>query len=275
MNEYSKFYGFSEDPFDIKPDPKFFFLSESHREAMASLLYGINRKKGFVVILGEAGIGKTTLIHHVINTLDAGVKTILFPHSHLHFHEMLKEMLLTLKLPLGLETKGSMIHALYYHLIQCREQNETVAIIIDEAENIGIDVIEEVRLLANLETSTSKLLQIVLVGEPGLRDKLRKEVIRQIKQRVVISCWINPLTEEESRQYIDHRLKIVGSGCSEVFTDGALSLICRYAKGIPLALNTLCHNALSVGYGRSEKRISPATVKKVRGKKEILSLERG
>ncbi len=273
MNEYSRFYGFSEDPFDNKPDPKFFFLSESHREALASLLYGINRKKGFVVILGEAGIGKTTLIQHVINKLDAGVKTILFPHSHLHFHEMLKEMLLTLKLPLGLETKGSMIHALYYHLIQCREQNETVAIIIDEAENIGINVIEEVRLLANLETSTSKLLQIVLVGESGLRDKLRKEVIRQIKQRVVISCWINPLTEEESAQYIDHRLKIVGSGCSEVFTDGALSLISRYAKGIPLALNILCHNALSVGHARSEKKISPATVKRVRGKKEILSLE--
>ena len=186
------------------------------------MLYGINRKKGFIVILGEAGIGKTTLIHHLINTLDAKVKTILFPHSHLPFHEMLKEMLLTLKLPLGLETKGSMIHELYYHLIQCLEQDETVAVIIDEAENIGLDVIEEVRLLANLETSTSKLLQIVLVGEPGLRDKLRSEVIRQIKQRVVISCRINPLTEEESMRYIDHRLKIVGSGCSEVFTDEAL-----------------------------------------------------
>lgn len=274
MTDYMKFYGFSEDPFDIKPDSKFFFPSESHTEALASLLYGINRKKGFIVILGEAGIGKTTLIHHLINTLDANVTTLLFPQSQLPFHQMLKDMLLRLNLPLGLETKGSMIHELYYHLIRCLERDETVTVIIDKAEDIGLDVIEEVRLLANLETSTSKLLQIVLVGQPGLREKLRSEVIRQIKQRIVISCQINLLTEEESMRYIDHRLKIAGSVCSEIFTDEALSLICRYAKGIPLAINTLCHNALSVGYGRSEQRISPATVKKVRNEKEIMTTEK-
>jgi general secretion pathway protein A len=274
MCDYNKFYGFSADPFDIKPDPKFFFPSESHKEALASLLYGIKSKKGFVVILGEAGIGKTTLIHHLISTLDTGAKTILFPQSQLPFHQMLKQMLLTLKLPLGPETKGSMIHKLYYHLIQCLEQNETVAVIIDEAQDIGIDVIEEIRLLANLETSTSKLLQIVLVGEPELGDKLRNEVIRQIKQRVVISRRIDPLTEEESMRYIDHRLKMVGSGCSEVFTEKALSLICMYAKGIPLALNTLCNNALSVGCRLSGKRISASTVKKVRFERSILTTKR-
>ncbi len=274
MTDYIKFYGFSEDPFDISPDPKFFFPSESHSEALASLLYGINRKKGFLLILGEDGIGKTTLIHHLLNQLDEKVKTLLLPQSHLPFHQILREMLLQLNLPLGVETKGSMIHELYHHLIRCMERDETVAVIIDEAENIGLDVIEEVRLLANLETSTSKLLQIVLVGQPALGEKLRSDIIRQIKQRIVISYRINPLTEEESMRYIDHRLKIVGSGCSEVFTDQALSLICRHAKGIPLALNILCYNALSVGYGRSEKRISPATVKKVQSEKERVSPER-
>ncbi len=273
MTDYLRFYGFSEDPFDIKPDPKFFFPAEGHGEALASMLYGINQKKGFVVILGDAGIGKTTLINHLLSTLNAGVKTILIPHSEIPFHEMLKQMLIALKLPPGSETKGSMIHELYYHLIQCLKQNETVAIIIDEAENISLDVIEEVRLLANLETSTAKLLQIVLVGELGLRDKLRSEVIRQIKQRVVINCQISPLTKDESLRYIDHRLKTAGSGSSQVFTEGALSLICRHANGIPLALNTLCHNALSVGYHRSEKIISPATVKKVQSQQEILSPE--
>ncbi len=274
MTDYTKFYGFSENPFDVAPDPKFFFPSESHSEALASLLYGVNHRKGFVLILGEAGIGKTMLIHHLMNTLDAKVKTVLFPKSHIPFEEMLKDMLLKLKLPLGLETKGSMMHGLYYHLIQCLGRDENVAVIIDEAENIRLDVLEEVRLLANLETSTSKLLQIVLVGQPELREKLRSEVIRQIRQRIVISCQIKPLTKEESIRYIDHRLKIVGSGCSEVFTDEALSMICRYAKGVPLALNTLCSNALSLGYGLSEKKVSPSMVKKIRSDKEILTAER-
>jgi general secretion pathway protein A len=274
MTDYTTFYGFSENPFGIPPDPKFFFPSESHSEALASLRYGITYKKGFILILGEAGIGKTLLIQHLLNTLDAQVKTILFPQSQIPFQQMLKDMLIKLKLPPGLGTKGSMMHVLYDHLIGCLARDETIAVMIDEAQNIGLKVIEEVRLLANLETGTSKLLQIVLVGQPELREKLRSEVIRQIKQRIVISCQINRLTEKESMQYIDHRLKIAGSSASEVFTDEALSLICRYAKGIPLALNTLCSNALSVGCGLSEKRISPSIVKKVRREKGILTAEK-
>jgi type II secretory pathway predicted ATPase ExeA/phage tail protein X len=274
MTDYTKFYGFSENPFDDSPNPKFFFPSESHSEALASLLYGINHRKGFVLILGKAGTGKTTLIHHLINTLDAKVKILFFPQSQIPFEQMLKEMLLKLKLSPRSETKGSMMHELYYHLIRCMEQDENVAVIIDEAEKIGMDVIEEVRLLANLETSTSKLLQIVLVGQSELAEKLDSDVIRQVKQRIVVRCQIIPLNEEESIRYIDHRLKIAGSGCSEVFTDEALSLICLYAKGIPLALNTLCANALSVGHNLSEKRISPSTVKKIQSEKEILTTEK-
>ncbi len=269
--DYTKFYGFSENPFDTSPNHKFFFPSASYSEALASLQYGINQRKGFVLILGDAGIGKTTLIHYLINTLDAKVKTVFFPHSQIPFGEMLKEILLKLELPQGSGNKGSMIHELNYHLIRCLERDENVVVIFDEAENIGMNVIEEVRLLANLETSTSKLLQIVLVGQPELGVKLRSDAIRQIKQRISITCEIKPLTEEESILYIDHRLKIVGSGCYEVFTAEALSLIYRRAKGIPLLINTLCSNALSLGCSLNEKRISPSTVKKVWGGKNILN----
>ena len=212
MAGYNSFYGFSENPFDIAPDPKFFFPSESHNEALASLLYGINDKKGFVLILGEAGTGKTLLIQHLINSLDKKVKAIFFPQCQLPFEHILREMLHALELPLGSETKGSMIHELYSHLIESLGRDETVVIILDEAEHIALDVIEEVRLLANLETNTSKLLQIVLVGQRGLREKLRSDEIRQIKQRIVLTCQIKPMDKEESLRYIDHRLKTVGSG---------------------------------------------------------------
>jgi type II secretory pathway predicted ATPase ExeA/phage tail protein X len=274
MTDYMKFYGFSENPFGDSPDPKFFFPSESHSEALASLLYGINHRKGFALILGETGLGKTTLIHHLIDTLDEKANIVFFPQSGLPFEQILKEMLIKLNLSPKSETKGSMLHELYYHLIRCMEKDETVAVIMDGAENIGMDVIEEVRLLANLETSTSKLLQIVLVGQLELSEKLHSDVIRQIKQRIVIRCHIKPLTEEESVRYIEHRLKIARSGVTEVFTDEALSLICKSAKGIPLAINILCANALSVGHILSEKRISPSIVRKIRSEKEILTPER-
>ena len=274
MADYTKFYGFSENPFHVSHNPKFFFPSESHSEALASLQYGISYRKGFILILGEAGTGKTMLIHRLISTLDKQVKVIYFPQCQLPFQEMLKEMLIQLKLPVGLETKGPMMHDLYDYLIQCLKQDETVVVIVDEAENIDLELLEEVRLLANLETGTSKLLQIVLVGQPELGKKLSSDMVRQIKQRIVVSNGIKPITEEESRRYIDHRLKIAGSGSARVFTDDALSLICRSANGIPLALNTLCSNALSIGCLLSEKRISAATVRKIRHEKGILTAQK-
>lgn len=274
MTDYTKFYGFTENPFDIAQAPKFFFPSESHSEALASLQYGITYRKGFILILGEAGIGKTMLIQRLISALDKQVRVIYFPQCEIPFQQMLKEMLIQLKLPTELDTKGAMMHSLYNHLIQCLEHDENVVVIIDEAENIQLDLIEEIRLLANLETSKSKLLQIVLVGQPELSEKLGSDVVRQIKQRIVISCGITPLTEEESMQYIDYRLEIAGSDSSKIFTDDALLLICRSAKGIPLALNTLCSNALSIGSHLHEKIISAHTIRKVRHEKNILTTEK-
>jgi general secretion pathway protein A len=186
---------------------------------------------------------------------------------------MLKEILFSLNLRLREGTKGTMLHELYHYLIKALERDENVVIILDEAQNISLEAIEELRLLSNLETSKSKLLQIVIVGQPELKTKLRAEVVRQINQRIVISAQISPITDEECIHYIDHRLNIVGSSTSQIFTDEALSLICKYAKGIPRAINILCSNALFVGYHRDEKQISAYTVKKVRKAHDILTLE--
>ena len=273
MTDYTKFYGFSEDPFDVSPNPRFFFPSETHNEALASLEYAIAYRKGFALILGNTGMGKTTVLHRLMATLNPNVKILYFPQSGLPFVQILKKMIEGLKLSPRSESKGSMMHELYYHLIQCLEHNENVAVILDEAQDIGMDVIEEVRLLANLETNTSKLLQIIMVGQPQLSEKLHSDVIRQIEQRIVIRYQMKPLTPEETLKYIEHRLAIVGSGSTRVFTDDALSLICLHSKGVPLAINTLCANALSVGSLLNEIIISSATVKKIHHEKEFLTDE--
>ncbi len=298
MNSYTKFYGFSVNPFSITTDPKFFFPAESHKEALATMWYGINERKGFILILGEEGIGKTTLIHKIItmyhlhqspyfglvgkntsanhthNNMGSKVKIVLFHRGQITFEKLFKEILVKLKLPLKSEIKGSMMHELYHYLIHSIELGENVVVIIDEAHNISLEAIEELRLLSNLETSKSKLLQIVLVGKPELNKKLRAEVVRQIRQRIVVNWQISPLTHEESMQYINHRLNIAGSSSSEVFTDKALDLICRHAKGIPRAINVLCSNALSIGYNLSEKKISASIVRKIRNNKELLTPRR-
>jgi len=268
---YVSFYRFSEDPFRESPNPKFFFASETHREALFSLQYGIKERKGFILLLGHGGLGKTTLINHLISTFDSKVKTAFIPDSRIPYTKLLGVILHQLGVPVKLDLKGSMLHELYFYLITCLEQNENAVIILDEAHLIDESVVEEVRLLANLETPTSKLLQIVLCGEPKLRDKLRADVIRQIGQRIVITCRIDPMTEEESLRYIDHRLKMVGSEYSQVFEDKALAIICKQAKGIPRAINILCSNALSVGADLGEQKISAATVRKIKKDKDLIS----
>jgi len=298
MINYKEFYGFSVNPFGISTDPKFFFSSESHKEALAAMWYGINGRKGFILILGEEGIGKTTLIHtiitmchlrqspflgltgkstlinHMHDNVGDKVRIVLFHRGHVTFEKLLKEILVKLKLPLRSETKGTMMHELYHYLIHSLKLGENVVVIIDEAHDISLEAIEELRLLSNLETSKSKLLQIVLVGKPELNTKLRAEVIRQIRQRIVVNYHISPLTQEESRHYINHRLSIAGSSSSEVFTDKALALICRYGRGIPRRINILCSNALSFGCDLSQKKISASIVMKVRKEKEMLTEER-
>jgi len=262
---YTRFYGFSEKPFNVTPDPKFLYLTPSHREVLASMIYGIKEKKGFISITGEVGTGKTTLIYTLLNNLNEKIKTVLIFHTTTTFEQLLKNILLELELPIVDESKTGLLHQLNEYLIQLLSREETLAIIIDEAQNLPKEVMEELRMLSNLETSKSKLLQIVLVGQPELGTKLDSDDLRQLKQRVAIRRQIKPLSQEDCKKYIEHRLNLVGSNSSEVFTSDAISLICKYSQGIPRTINIICDNAFLIGYGLSQKKVGVPIINEVIG----------
>jgi general secretion pathway protein A len=260
---YCKFFSFAEKPFDVTPDPRFLFLTESHQEALSSMIYGIRERRGFISISGEVGTGKTTLIHHLLHNLDRKVKAVFLYQTQIPFEQLLKEILLELELPVGDGSKASLTRQLQEYLIQRLARDENLAILIDEAQNLSKEVMEELRMLSNLETPGSKLLQIVFVGQPELEAKLNSDDLRQLKQRIGIRRKIRPLTQEESRQYIDHRLRLVGSSSSEVFTPEAGSMICRHSKGIPRTINIVCDSAFLIGYGISRKKIDAKIIREV------------
>ena len=260
---YSQFYGFSEEPFNVTPDPRFLYLTPSHREALASMTYGIMERKGFISITGEVGTGKTTLVHTLLVKLDKHVKAVFIFHTHVSFEELLKTVMTELDIPILDGGKAGLLHALNESLIERLSQNENVALIIDEAQDLRKEVLEELRLLSNLETPKSKLLQIVLVGQPELEAKLDSPELRQLKQRIGIRRKIQPLSPEDCEKYIDHRLKQVGSSSRHVFTKDALALISGHSKGIPRTINTICDNAFLIGYGLSSKRIDGEIIREV------------
>jgi general secretion pathway protein A len=260
---YNEFYGFSEQPFTVTPNPKFLFFTESHREALAAMAYGIKERKGFVSIAGETGTGKTTLIRQLLNDLDSNVKVVFIAQTKVTFEQLLRGVLLELGMPVGYQDKPSLIRQFNRYLIERLGQDENLAIIIDEAQHLSIETMEEFRLLSNLETDTSKLVQIILVGQPELEDKLNSKELRQLKQRIAVRRRILPLREEDARRYIEHRLKMVGSSTSQVFTPDAVAMICHYCKGIPRAINILCDNAFLIGYDHGKKKINALIIQEV------------
>ena len=257
---YLDFYGFSEQPFNATPDPRFLFFSESHREALTSMAYGINERKGFVLISGEVGTGKTTLLRQLLANLDPKVQVIFISQTKVTFPQLLKGVLLELGVPAAHQDKPTLLRELQLYLTEKMGRDETLALIIDEAQHLDLEVMEELRLLSNLETPTSKLLQIVLSGQPELEEKLDAWEVRQFKQRIVIRRRILPLREEDCRRYIEHRLKIVGSSTSQVLTADAVSRICHTSKGIPRTINILCDNAFLIGKGLGKKKVDSLIV---------------
>lgn len=234
------------------------------------MIYGIQERKGFFSIIGVVGTGKTTLIRHLLSTLDPKIKTVFIPQTFLTFEELLEEILSKLELPLGNKNKFFLIHQLNNYLIQRLSRNETLVLIMDGAHNLSKEALEDLRLLSNLETERFKPLQIVLVGQPELEEKLNSEDLRQFKQRIGIRRKILPLTGEESRRYIAHRLNKVGSTPQTIFTPEAVSLICWYAGGIPRVINTLCERSFLIGYAKARKPIDEKIVQEVLEEKGIL-----
>ena len=261
---YEHFYDLKKGPFHITPDPDFLFLSPSHKQALGSIIYGVKNRKGFVVITGEVGVGKTTILRTYLAKVDKPkVRTIYLFNANLSF----KSLLDTIYKELGIRAKTDdmveMLNNLYQVLMEEYKQGNTVLLIVDEAQNMPVKTLENLRMLSNLETSKDKLLQIVLVGQYELEKILDRHELRQLRQRIAIRSTIIPFTKEESLAYIQHRLGKVAVNGSEVFTRGALKRIVKGAKGIPRRLNVLCDNALITGFGYKMKPVNARIVKEV------------
>jgi len=262
---YNSYFGFVESPFSVTPDPRFFYTNPIYQEAYAILRYGIEAKKGFIVITGEVGTGKTTLLRKLLRNLENTVHSVFIFNTDLSFLELLQLTLHDLGLATKEASKVTMLQELNNYLIKQLKQGHTVATLIDEAQNLSDDALENLRLLSNLETDQEKLLQIVLMGQPELEAKLDQPKLRQLKQRVALQCRLAPLKVGEVGPYIDFRLRAVGYKDKDLFHPDAIQQIAFYSKGIPRLMNIICDNALLCAYARSKKIVSADMIKEVAG----------
>lgn len=254
---YCEYYRFSEKPFEVTPDPKFLYLSPSHREMLASVVYGIRERRGFIALVGEVGTGKTTIINAALDRLNGNTKVAYLSNTALNFDQMLLMTLQELKLvdPGQHVTKVEAIRLLNDFTIRYLSKGGNVVLIIDEAQNLDAQLMENLRLLSNLETRKHKLIQIVLAGQPELDAKLGRPDLRQLAQRVSMRRTISPLKEEETYEYLQHRLTVADYRGSALFTKKAKELIYECSGGIPRKINILCDNALLIGFALKKRTI--------------------
>src|ERR671934_1163817 len=257
---YLSFYGLREAPFAPTPDPKFLFQSARHREALAQLIYGVRERKGFIVLTGEIGTGKTTLLRTLLERLDASTPVAYVHNSALGIEGLLEYILQDWGVKSRASTHAQRLFELNEFLIDQHAKGMSPVLVIDEAQNLTVETLEAVRLLSNFETSSQKLMQILLVGQPELREKLNLPELRQLKQRVGLRCHIAPLSPEEARQYIRHRLRIAGATDAGIFSDAAIQKIQEYSQGTPRVINIVCDHCLLSGYADSKRRIDSGLV---------------
>jgi general secretion pathway protein A len=257
---YIDFYGLTEKPFSTTPDPRFLHLTPRHREALAQLTYGIQENKGFVVLTGEVGTGKTTLLRALLDRLDPATAVAFVVNSSLPFDGLLEYVLEDFGAPEPGATLAQRLVALNRFLIDRRRAGQQALLLVDEAQNLSIEALEQIRLLSNCEIASDKLLQILLVGQPELDAKLGLPALRQLRQRIELRVGIAPLSSVETSDYIRTRLRVAGARDPEIFTDDARARITAATGGIPRLINILCDHCLLIGYADQKQRIGAAVV---------------
>jgi len=260
---YKAFFKLQHNPFGTSPDPRFLYMMPHTREALACLEYGISSRKGFTVLTGEVGTGKTTLLRRALGSFNGRrVSTAFVFNPRLDVLDFLEFVLTDFGLVPANRTKSGMLLQLNRWLIERYRMDETCVVVVDEAQNCSWELLEEIRLLTNLETSSEKLLQIVLSGQPELEEKLRQPSVRQLRQRVALWCRTQPLTESQTHAYVAERLRIAGATW-QIFSPEALDLVHRYSRGIPRIINLLCENSLIVAYVEQVQQVTAAIVEGV------------
>ena len=260
---YCEHFGLIRPPFELSPDPAFLFLGEAHREGLATLVYGVQSGKGFVMLTGEVGTGKTTLLHALLAQLESNIHSAFIFNPRLEPLDFFRVLFEELEIEPKGESKAEYLLQLNDFLIQRLRENERTLLIIDEAQNLSAEMLEEIRLLSNLETSSSKLIQIMLVGQPELKEMLRRPDLRQLKQRIALSQHLRPFNESEMREYIENRLRKAGFTGRRIFKRDALKSIFRFSEGTPRLINSLCDGSLLLGFARQKTLIDARMVEEV------------
>jgi type II secretory pathway predicted ATPase ExeA len=258
---YKEFFGLRANPFNVNPDPRYLFLTRHTEEALACLTYGIQSRKGFVLLTGEVGTGKTTLINKLMEWLRLQqVATAFIFNSRMNVPQFLDYMMTDFGIPCDSKTKSHVLLRLYNWLLDRYRAGETAVLIVDEAQNLSDEVLEEIRMMTNLETFTEKLLQIVLVGQPELEQRLKQPGLRQLRQRLTLRAKTHPLSLEETKAYVAQRLRIAGSNGQQVFDPEALLAIHSYSSGIPRVVNLICEHCLVSCFVDQQKVITSNVV---------------
>jgi general secretion pathway protein A len=252
---YTAFYGLREKPFQLSPDPRFLFLAESHREALAHLLFGVEQGEGFICVTGEVGTGKTTLCRTLVQRLGPGCEVALIFHPQLSAQELLEAICIEFSLDVAGRSNRELMEGLNRFLLERKQQGRRVLLIVDEAQALGPDALEQIRMLSNLETETSKLIQIILLGQPEFDAMLESPSLRQLRQRISVRWRLAPLSASETGEYVRHRLRVAAGARRELFSEVALREIHRRSGGIPRLVNLLCDRSLLAGYATGAKAI--------------------